>query len=139
AGGSPATASGSRFRPGCGTTRPRVLSLLSRLPQLDLVAVGIHDPRELAVLVGIGALHKLDALFLELREQRRQVVDPVVDHEARRGGAEPLRLALSDVPDGEAAILGVVLWPLQDRATPVFERQAQIVPVPGSEALVVRR
>src|SRR5262249_37344522 len=110
-----------------------------RLPQLDLVAIGIHDPGELAVLVGVGSLHDLDAVLLELREQRRQVVDPVVDHEAGGAGAEPLRLALGDVPDGEPAILGVIVGPPQDRATPVLERQAQIVSIPGSETLVIRR
>src|SRR6476620_7978027 len=93
-----------------------------RLPQLDLVAVGIHDPREFSVLFGIGPLDDLDAVTLELREQRGQVVDPVIDHEARRARAEPLRLALGDVPDGEAAVLRLILWPLQDRAPPIFER-----------------
>src|SRR4051812_3189967 len=123
------------------STALRLLVLLPdrRLPQLDLVAVGIHDPGELAVLVLLGPLDDRDAVLLELRENSPEIVDAVVDHEARRTRVEPLRLALGDVPDGEAAILRLVIGPPQDCAAPRLERQAEVIPIPGGEPCVVRR
>src|SRR6185312_16119724 len=113
-------------RPGCSRwwradDPPPGRSLsLGRLPEFHLVPVGVHDPSELAGFVGVGTLHRLDTVVLELREQGRQIVDPVVDHEAGGARTEPLRLALGDMPGGEPPILRLILGPLQDRAPPVF-------------------
>src|SRR4051794_17971628 len=54
-----------------------------RLPELDLVSVGVHDPRELAVLVRFGSADDAHAGGTELREHLDEIVDPVVDHEGR--------------------------------------------------------
>src|SRR5262245_13431196 len=61
-----------------------------RLPQLHLVAVRIDDPRELAVLMRFRAFEDLDSGSPEVREQFAEVIDPVVDHEGRVAGREPL-------------------------------------------------
>src|SRR6185436_3000047 len=54
-----------------------------RLPQLDLVFVGVHDPRELPVLVRFGPLNDSNAGRAQLLQQRGEIVDAVVDHEGR--------------------------------------------------------
>src|SRR5690606_31882907 len=59
-----------------------------RLPELDLVAVRVHHPGELAVLVRLRAIDCLDAGGLQLCQQRVEIVDAVIDHEADSLGAK---------------------------------------------------
>ena len=51
------------------------------LPKLDLRAIGIDDPGEFAVGVGVIALQDLDAFLLQAGEERSEVVHCEVDHE----------------------------------------------------------
>src|SRR5580765_951235 len=76
----------SRLR--SGTFVPVVPEL--RFPEFDLVLVGVHDPRKLAVLVRFGSLDDFHACCTQLLQQLAEVVDPVVDHERGPAGAEPL-------------------------------------------------
>src|SRR5262245_53820035 len=57
-----------------------VPSLRLRLPELELVTLGIEDPRERSVVLGVGTLVQRDARSGELRDERREIVDAVVDH-----------------------------------------------------------
>src|SRR5262245_48399263 len=73
-----------------------------RLPELDLVPIRIHDPRELAVLVRLGSLQDFHAARTELRQQLAEVVDTVVDHEGGIAGAEPLAVSFCNMPHRQA-------------------------------------
>src|SRR5687768_15663802 len=85
-----------------------------RLPELDLVAVRVHDPRELAVLVRFGSLDDRHALRTQLLEQPIEVVDAVVDHERRRARTEPLAVLPRHMPHREASIFGLVVRPSEN-------------------------
>src|SRR5690606_32255210 len=61
-----------------------------RLPQLDLVAIGIHDPGELSVFMRFRSGDDRDVGGAQLPEQFVEVVDPIVDHEGGFARAEPL-------------------------------------------------
>src|SRR2546430_12999077 len=56
----------------------------------DLVAVRVHDPGKLAVLVRFGSLDDFHARRTQLLQELTEVVDPIVDHEGRFARAEPL-------------------------------------------------
>src|SRR5262245_159894 len=71
-----------------------------RLPQLHFVSVRVHDPRELPVFMRFGALEDFDSACPELRDHLDKIVHPVVDHERRVTGAEPLAFFSCYVPDG---------------------------------------
>src|SRR5687767_2848576 len=122
------------------TTGPRGLALVLvvpelRFPELDLVAVWIHDPRERAVLVKLGPLHDLHVVAAQLLEHPGHVIDAIVDHEARLARAEPLAIGRSEMPHGEAFVLRVIVGPPQDRTAEIFERDAEILLIPSSEQL----
>src|SRR5262245_41948793 len=87
---SPAPAGEGDQSPGSGTFV--LLIPRHRLPQLDLVAIQIEDPRELAVLVRFRTANRFDAAGAKLREQLGEIVHAVVDHERRIARAEPLRV-----------------------------------------------
>src|SRR4029077_1416195 len=72
------------------------------LPELDLVPVRIHDPRELAVLGRFGSLDDFHAPCTQLIKQFTEVVDPVIDHEGRGARAEPLAVLSRETPDRNA-------------------------------------
>lgn len=61
----------------------------------------------------------------------RHVVDSVVDHEAGGAGAELPRVLLEDMPYGLAAILALVIGPLEDRTAPGLERKSQVLAPPS--------
>src|ERR1043166_9656625 len=56
------------------------------LPQLDSIALGVHDPAELPVLRVLDLLVDPHALRPQRREQAGQVMPAIVDHEQRRPG-----------------------------------------------------
>src|SRR6185436_8472911 len=101
-----------------------------RLPKLDLVFVRVHDPRKLAVLVRLGSLDGFHTPRTQLLQQLGEVVDPVVDHEGRLAWAEPLAVFPRDMPHSQAFILGLVVRPSEDSAAKVFQREAQVLPIP---------
>src|SRR4051812_47091394 len=86
------------------------------LPELDLVFVWVEDPRKLPVLVRFGSLDDFPPRRAQLLHQRAEIIDAVVDHEGRVAGAEPLAVFVRDMPGGDASILGLVVWPAEDRA-----------------------
>src|SRR5262252_4833737 len=88
-----------------------LLLVRRRLPELDLVLVGIHDPRELAVLVRVGPLNDGYASGAQLLQNPVEVVDAVIDHERRLAGTEPLAVLPRDMPHRLAAVPGLVVRP----------------------------
>src|SRR5690606_5009465 len=104
-----------------------------RLPEFDLVAVRIHDPRELAVLVRFRTLDDVHAVRAQLHEQFIEVVDPIVDHERGLTRAEPLAVLFRERPYREAAVGCLVVRPSEDRAAPALPGHAEMLPVPRRE------
>src|SRR5215471_1929795 len=108
-----------------------------RLPQFHFVSVGIEDPRECSILVGLRALQDFDAVALQLRQHVGHVVDSVVDHEAGVAGTEPLAVFLGDMPRGDAPVPRRVVGPSEDGAAPGLELNSQVLAVPLRERLVI--
>ncbi len=100
------------------------------LPQLDLVAVRIHDPGELAVLVRFRALPDFDAGCFQLGNHAGHVVDAVVDHERRGAGPEPVAVLRRDMPDGNAVVIGLVILPVEYAAAEILKADAEVPLVP---------
>src|ERR1051325_8947671 len=73
-----------------------------RLPQLDSIALGIHDPAELPVLRVLHFLVHPHALGPQRREQPVEVMHAIVDHDRRRAGREVLRVRRKQGPRGRA-------------------------------------
>src|ERR1041385_5914693 len=73
-----------------------------RLPQLDSIALGIHDPAELPVLRVLHFLVHPHALGSQRREQPVEVMHAIVDHERRRAGRQGLRVRGKQRPRGRA-------------------------------------
>src|SRR5438093_10595453 len=66
----------------------------------------------------------------QLLQQLAEVVDPVVNHEGRFAWAEPLAVFLREMPHSKTSILGLVVRPFEDSAAKVFQRHAQVLPIP---------
>src|SRR5207249_11565760 len=73
----------------------------------------------------------------QLLQQFTEVVDSVVDHERRRAWAEPLAVFRRDMPHSEASILGLVVRPSEDSAAKIFQRHAQVLPIPRCQCSAV--
>src|SRR5580658_6165212 len=78
---------------------------IRRLPQLDLIAIGIIDPCETAVIMILSLRIETNALRGQLRENRVQIVHDVVDHEGGGAGIEVIRFPREHTPDSE--VLGL--------------------------------
>src|SRR5215208_1437918 len=91
-----------------------------RLPQFHLVSLRVHDPREFSVFMRFGAADDFDSACAELRDHLVKIVNPVVDHERRVTGAEPLALFFCEVPYGQTLVLGLVIRPSQNSAAKAF-------------------
>src|SRR5690606_3064357 len=89
--------------------RPVLLVPEHWLPEFDLVVVRVHDPGELAVLVGLWSLHDLDPRGLQLREQGVEIIDSVIDHERRCTRGKPSGTPLRHAPDGKPLVFGFVV------------------------------
>src|SRR5438552_6053439 len=132
--------SGPSAATGCGAALSGTFVLVVpdlRLPELDLVFVWVHDPRKLAVLVRFGSLDDFHTPRTQLLQQLAEVVDPVVDHEGRFAWAEPLAVLLRDMPYSKALILGLIGRPFEDSAAKVFQRHAQVLPIPRCQCNTV--
>src|ERR1041385_7430167 len=101
-----------------------------RLPQLDSIALGIHDPAEPPVLRVLDLLVDPHALGPQRREQAVQVMHAIVDHERRRAGREVLRVRGKQRPRGRAWTL-----PIERGAAPLLHVDAEVLLVPGTESL----
>src|SRR4029077_19376594 len=125
----PATAASNS---NCGSCADALVPLLllwsQRLPQFDLVAVGIVDPREPAIVCVLALGIDLDALFLQPFKQRIQVVHDVVHHE-RLAGLEVLGVSREHGPDGHMLLLGVVFLPPRHHGAPAFIRESEMLVV----------
>jgi hypothetical protein len=79
------------------------------LPQLDAIALRIHDPGEAPVLVVLAAGIDGDTLLFQFLEQRVQIVDTIVDHEPGAAGVELIfRVAWEYRPHRQAIVRSMV-------------------------------
>src|SRR5712692_784334 len=93
------------------------LPFLRRFPQLNAIAVGIHDPGEAAVIVIFAVGIDFHAFFLQHLQQRVQVIHAIVDHELGSAGIEVFRLPGKNGPHGHALLLRVLgVSPFKGRA-----------------------
>ena len=84
-----------------------------RFPQLDLVAIRIHDPAELAEFGILRLADHLATFLAQCCEQVVQLLDAVVHHERRGAGLEVVGGCVEQAPRGGAVAIRVV------RARPV--------------------
>src|SRR5436853_1368645 len=105
-----------------------------RLPQLHLVSLGIHDPRELPVFMRFGAANNFYSVRTELRDHLAEIVNPVVNHERGVAGAEPLAFLFGDVPYGEPFVVGFVILPFQNSAAKALQLHAQVFLIPSHKS-----
>src|SRR5690242_531274 len=89
---------------------PLLLLWSQRLPQFDLVAVRIVDPREAAIVCVLALGIDLDAFFLQTFKQRIQVVHDVVHHERGLAGLEVLGVLREHGPDRHMLLVGVLFF-----------------------------
>src|SRR5437868_8292078 len=68
----------------------RRLLPFQRLPELNFVALWVHDPSELSVLGVVGLLEHVATLFAQCFEKRCEIFDSIVDHEGRLTRSEVL-------------------------------------------------
>src|SRR6202044_1250030 len=108
-----------------------------RLPQFDLVAVGIVDPREPAIICVLALGINLDALFLQPFQQRIEVVNYIVHHE-RLAGPEVGGVSREHGPDGHMLLVGVVFLPPWQHGARAFIRQSEMLGVPFTRLLSIR-
>jgi len=99
--------------------------------------VGIEHPGELAVLVGLGPLEDLDAGGAQPGEQLVEVVDAIVDHEARLARCEPLAVGSGCRPYGHTAVDLRVVGPIDNTSAPILEFEAEIVAIPRCEGVLI--
>src|SRR5438874_7729457 len=71
---------------------------LWRLPELNLVALWIHDPSEFPVLRVVGLLEHIATFLAQCFEKCCQIVDSIVDHEGRLARSEVLAVCWTDRP-----------------------------------------
>src|SRR5512139_673912 len=110
------------------------------LPELDLVALRIHHPAELAELRFLDLVLHVATLLAKGVEERVQVVDAVVDHEGRGARREIVALALEEVPDGRPVEgLALRVDPPEGGTAPRLQRDAQVPLVPVAKRLRVLR
>src|SRR5215470_10559891 len=134
----PATAAANSNCGSCAVALVPLLLLWSqRLPQFDLVAVGIVDPREPAIVCILALGIDLDALFLQAFKQRIQVIHDVVHHK-RLPGREVLGVFREHGPDGHMLLLGVVFLPPGHHDASAFIRESEMLAVPLTHLLLIR-
>src|SRR5580765_160519 len=110
---------------------------VGRLPQLDLVALGIDHPAELPILGFVDLLLDVHTFRTQGGEQRVQVGDAVVDHE--RGG-EVLGVGGKQAPGrGPATFRIVRALPVERGPAPRLDVDSQVRLVPGTQSLRVFR
>ncbi len=140
-----ASADGPSWTPACAGERPNggdpaICSaplFVQRLPELDLVAFRVHDPGEAAAGIAVVALERLDALRLDPRQERVEIVHGIVDHMVARRRREICGVGREGAPDERGWMAGRI--GLYHRATPVLQREAEHVAIPGREGLGVFR
>src|SRR5205823_13733493 len=121
---------------------PRSPNLLfgRRLPELDLVALGIGDPPELPVLRLVNLDEDVASLFSQGLEQGAEVGDSVIHHEGGRARREGVALGGDNGPgcrstDGLALPVG----PAKRSAPPALHVDTEVSLVPGPHRLRILR
>jgi hypothetical protein len=108
-----------------------------RLPKLNLISVGINNPRKLPVLVRLRTANYFDSTTLELDQHFIQIIHSIINHEKGVARAEPLAAFLCDVLHREALILCFVVRPFQHCTTKALEGDAEMLLIPGCERFIV--
>src|SRR5207248_11642959 len=91
-----------------GPSPDATLLTAGRLPKLDAVAFGIHDPAETAIVILLNAVINLHPFFPKLRQQAVEVFHAIIDHERRRARFEVFRVVRKGSPDSATFSLGSV-------------------------------
>src|SRR5581483_11453991 len=112
-----------RAADGGGSGRRRALLL----PELDLNAVAIEDPGEIAVIFVVAAQYP-DPPGFEMRDQRVEIVDAQVHHEGRVRGRHIVGRLVERGQQTER-VLATLVGPAE-RGAP-FAAYAEILLVPG--------
>src|SRR4029077_18145057 len=89
------------------------------LPELDLCAVRIHDPREPAIWVLVVALKNIHILRSKPRYKRVHVIHCEIQHEVSGRGREIVTLRGESVPDRMRRVVDHVV--AQECTTPRFK------------------
>src|SRR5438105_11771626 len=108
----------------------RLFVWIERLPQFDLVAVGIVDPGEAAIAFVLALRVDVDAVFRQAVEQCFEVVDDVVHHERGWAGLEVSGVAGENAPDGHLLTFRVVFFTPWQHDTMAAIREAEMSCVP---------
>src|SRR6478736_6805294 len=103
-----------------------------RLPQLDAIAVRIHDPAELAILAFVDLRIDLHASATQCRKQRMQIIDTEIHHERLVARLEVVRVLRERHPE-RGSRPGRVLAKLC--AAESLDLQTQMLRVPRRERL----
>src|SRR6185295_1706270 len=104
-----------------------------RLPELNFVALWIHDPPEFPVLRVLGLLEHVTAFFAQRFEKSCEIFDSIVDHEGRLARSEVLAIRWTDQPGRSS--LGRVAFgvsPGEGCSTPVLNVDPEVLLVPGA-------
>jgi hypothetical protein len=103
-----------------------------RLPQLDLVALGIDDPGKLAVLGVIDLVEDVAAFRFERRDHSVKVFNAVVDHERGFAWSKLLAFLRTNGPDGRSARgLAIRVGPGERGTAPVLDIDGEMTLVPS--------
>src|SRR5215211_6821267 len=101
------------------------------LPELNLVALWIHDPSEFSILRVVGLVEHVTALFAQRFEKPREIFDSIVDHEGRLARSEVLAVCWTDRPGRSS--LGRVAFgvsPVEGRSTSGLNVDTEVLLVP---------
>src|SRR3954471_25016323 len=102
------------------------------LPELHLVALGVHHPAELAVARIVRLLQHVATFFAKRGEECREVLDSVVHHEGRIARREVVAIGGAHRPDGHAAGgIAFCIRPREGGATPILHIDAEVLLVPS--------
>src|SRR5215210_5570725 len=102
-----------------------------RLPELNLVALWIHDPSEFPVLRVVGLLEHIATFLAQCFEKCCQIFDSIVDHEGRLARSEVLAVRWTDRPGRSS--LGRVAFgvgPVEGCSTPGLNVDPEVLLVP---------
>jgi hypothetical protein len=107
-----------------------------RFPKFDPVSLAIHDPAEFSKFRFLSLRVDLAAFSTELREERSQIFDPVVDHEGRDTRVEVIGIFGEDIPDRRS------IWfrffrrlPEKSNAAPVLDVETKMFAVLGTQSV----
>ena len=105
-----------------------------RLPELDSMTLRVGNPSEPTVFVLVTLVGDLHALRSELRDQRIQIVNAVVQHERGRARSEVGRVFLEERPHRGANAIGIVaIAPFEDVPAVLFDGDTEMGAVPVRE------